>query len=163
MTRNIYLAYFLAAMKNSWFWLGIWVLYYLKFTNYAGIGIIETIMIGTTTLAEIPTGAVADLLGKKKTLILSFLLEAIGGFIMALALNFNQLAFSVFVLCVGGALYSGTFDALVYDSLKQVKKESNYDKILANISTITLITITLASIIGGFLYSFNSRILGCHF
>lgn len=46
--RNIYLSYLLAFCKNSWFWLGIWVFYYLRFTNYAGIGLIETIMIGTT-------------------------------------------------------------------------------------------------------------------
>ena len=77
MTRNIYLAYFLAAMKHSWFFLGIWVFYYLQFTDYAGIGLLETIMIGTTTLGEIPTGAVADLFGKKKTLVLSFFLEAV--------------------------------------------------------------------------------------
>src|SRR3989344_1850334 len=117
--RNIRIAYLLAAMKNSWFWLGIWIFYYLRFTNYAGIGLIETILIVTLTLMEIPTGAIADLLGKKKTLILAFLFELIGGLMMAIAPNFSVLAGSVFVMCVGGALYSGTLEALVYDSLKQ--------------------------------------------
>lgn len=155
MTRNIYLAYFLAAMKNSWFWLGIWVLYYLRFTDYAGIGIIESVMIITTSAGEIPTGAVADILGKKKTLIMAFFLEAVGGFIMAFAQNFNQIVLSVFVMCIGGAMYSGTLDALVYDSLKQVNKETKYDKIIANMSSISLFTMALASILGGFLYSHN--------
>jgi MFS family permease len=157
MTRNIYLAYFLAAMKHSWFFLGIWVLYYLRFTNYAGIGLLESVMIITTTAGEIPTGAIADLLGKKKTLILSFFIEAIGGYGMVLAQNFNQIAFSVFVMCIGGAMYSGTLDALVYDSLKQENKETGYDKIIANISTVTLATIAIVSILGGWLYSFNPR------
>lgn len=158
MTRNIWLAYFLAAMKHSWFWLGIWVLYYRQFTDYAGIGILETIMIVTTTAGEIPTGAIADLLGKKKTLILSFLLEFIGEFIIATALTFSHLAWSIFIMCLGGALYSGTLDALVYDSLKQDNKESLYDKIIANISSITLLAIAIFSIIGGFLYHINPRL-----
>lgn len=158
MNRNIWLAYFLAAMKHSWFWLGIWVLYYRQFTDYAGIGILETIMIVTTTAGEIPTGAIADLLGKKKTLILSFLLEFIGEFIIATALTFSHLAWSIFIMCLGGALYSGTLDALVYDSLKQDNKESLYDKIIANISSITLLAIAVFSIIGGWLFTINPRL-----
>ena len=65
MDRNISIAYILSFAKNTWFWLGIWIFYYLKFTNYAGIGVIETVLIITMTLTEIPTGAVTDLLGKK--------------------------------------------------------------------------------------------------
>lgn len=99
--RNVLLSYFLAFSKTTWFWLGVWVFYYLRFTNYAGIGILETILIVTITLAEIPTGAVADLFGKKRTLILAFFLEAIGALMMAAAPNFQVLALSVFVLCVG--------------------------------------------------------------
>src|SRR3989344_5022524 len=99
--KNILLSYILAFSKNTWFWLGIWIFYYLRFTNYAGIGIIETVLIISITLAEIPTGAVADLFGKKKTLILAFLLEAIGAFIMATAVNLEMLVFSVFVMCLG--------------------------------------------------------------
>jgi MFS family permease len=155
LKRNILIAYILAFSKNTWFWLGIWVFYYLRFTNYAGIGIIETTLILTMTLAEIPTGAVADLFGKKKTLILAFLLEAIGSFIMATAGSFEIIAFSVFVMCVGGAFYSGTIDALVFDTLKQHGEESSYDKKISNINTISLITPAICSILGGFLYKLN--------
>jgi len=158
MTRNISLSYFLAAMKHSWFFLGIWVFYYLQFTDYAGIGLLETVMIGTTTLGEIPTGAIADLFGKKKTLILSFFLETVGAFIIASAQNFNHMVISLFIMCVGGAMYSGTLDALVFDSLKQENKESFYGKIIANISSITLAVIALFSIIGGFMYGINPRL-----
>jgi MFS family permease len=84
--NNITIAYVLTFAKNTWFWLGIWIFYYLRFTNYAGIGLIETVLIVTTTLTEIPTGAVADLLGKKKTLVIAFLLEAVGAYMMAFAL-----------------------------------------------------------------------------
>lgn len=153
--KNLLISYILAFSKNSWFWMGIWIFYYLRFTDYAGIGILETILIVTTTLAEIPTGAVADLLGKKKTLILSFFLETIGGLMMALAPNFQVLALSVFVMCVGGAFYSGTIDALVFDSLKEECKEDLYDKKISNISTVSLISPAVCCIFGGFMYKVN--------
>lgn len=155
LKRNITIAYILAFSKNTWFWLGIWVFYYLRFTNYAGIGLIETTLILTMTLAEIPTGAVADLFGKKKTLILAFLLEAIGGFIMATTLGFSGLVFSVFVMCLGGAFYSGTIDALVFDTLKQHDKQDSYDQKISNMNTISLITPAICSILGGFMYTQN--------
>lgn len=155
LKRNIWLAYVLAFSKNTWFWLGIWVFYYLRFTNYAGIGIIETTLILTMTLAEIPTGAIADLFGKKRTLIIAFLLEAAGAFMMATTSSFQMIVFSVFVMCVGGAFYSGTIDALVFDTLKQHGKEDIYDKKISNINTISLITPAICSILGGFMYKLN--------
>ena len=155
LKRNITIAYILAFSKNTWFWLGIWIFYYLRFTDYAGIGIIETILILTMTLAEIPTGAVADLFGKKKTLILAFTLETIGAFMMATAPNFQMLALSVFVMCVGGTFYSGTIDALIFDTLKESGEERSYDTKISNTNTLSLIAPAICSILGGFMYKVN--------
>jgi len=145
----------LCFLKQTWFWLGIWVFFYLRFTNYAGIGLLESIMIITFTVSEIPSGAIADLLGKKNTLIVSFLLQSIGNIVMGFTPNFMFLGLGIFIACIGGALYSGTMEALVYDSLIDEKKEKHYDKAIANMSTIQLIASALASIIGGFMYTIN--------
>lgn len=158
MKNNIAIAYFLSFAKNTWFWLGIWIFYYLRFTNYAGIGLIETILIVTMTLAEIPTGAVADLFGKKKTLILAFLFEAVGAYMMAFAPNYTTILWSVFVMCVGGAFYSGTLDALVFDSLKQNGVDEKFDKVISNISSISLVAPAVCSIIGGLVYGIDPRL-----
>ena len=157
MSRNITISYILAFAKNTWFWLGIWIFYYLRFTDYAGIGIIETVLIVTTTLAEIPTGAIADLYGKKKTLILCFLLEFVGSVLMAFAPNFPTILISVFIMCLGGALYSGTLDALVYDSLKTDGNEKYFDRVISNIGSISLITPAICSVFGGYLYGLEPR------
>lgn len=155
LRRNITIAYFLAFFKNTWFWLGIWIFYYLRFTDYAGIGLIETVMILTLTTTEIPTGAVADLLGKRPTLILAFFLEALGTFMMAVTPNFQILLLSIVVMCIGGTFYSGTIDALIYDSLKENGEEDTYDKKISNISMISLIAPAVCGIIGGFLYKIS--------
>lgn len=106
-------------------------------------------------MAEIPTGAVADLLGKRKTLILAFLFEVIGAFMMAMTPNLQILAFSVFIMCIGGAFYSGTIDALVFDTLKEDDKQDNFDKKISNINTISLVTPAICGALGGFMYQIN--------
>ena len=133
--------------------MGIWILYYLKFTNYQGIGLIETAWISFSIISEIPTGAIADLLGKKKTLIIAFFIHAISQFIMAFATSYSHLIASVLIGTLGFTLYSGAYEALVYDSLKQLKKQSTYNKVLANIQTISLLGWASASIVGGLVYS----------
>lgn len=155
MKRNIAIGYAISFLNNSWFWIGIWVLYYLRFTNYAGIGILESVMIVTMTFMEIPTGAVADIFGKKLTIFLAMALSSVGSLIMGFAPNFNVLVLSIVSMTIGGALYSGTMEALIYDSLKQVKKENNYSKVIKNISSIQLLAFSLSGIMGGFLYKIN--------
>ena len=156
MRNNIVLAYILAFCSKTWFWLGVWIFYYLKFTNYAGIGVAETVLIVTFTVSEIPTGALADLLGKKITLALSFLLQAVGYLMMATAGSFPVLLLSIFVMCVGGTFYSGTLEALVFDSLKQVGKEGDYDKKISNVNTIQLLAPAICGAVGGFMYTVSN-------
>lgn len=153
MEKNIKIAYILAFCRNSWFWLGIWIFYYLSFTDYAGIGIIETVFYGAIVVSEIPTGAIADLLGKKRTLILSFALMAIGIYIMSFAKNMSWILIGAPIAGIGGSFYSGTVDALIYDSLKQIGKNDKYDKVQSNLTSITLIGPAVCGILGGFLYS----------
>ncbi len=152
MTRNIRISYFLGFVNNAWFWLGIWVFYYLRFTNYAGIGLIETVLVVTRTMTEIPTGAIADLLGKKKTLMISFFLQAIGQILMGVAPQYSFLIISIIIAGIGGSLYSGTLEALVYDSLKQEKKEDLFSKIIANLNSVQFLAPAICGTIGGLMY-----------
>jgi len=150
--RNVLLSYILAGLFNAHFWMGIWLLYYLRFTNYAGVGLLESVWLVISLFGEVPTGAIADMLGKKKTLIVSFFFTALGYLIMGLAPSFSVLFFSLIVMAIGGVLQSGTYEAIIYDTLKQLKQVKIYDKVLANTQTIGLVSIAISSIIGGFVY-----------
>lgn len=153
--KNIYLAYILAFLNKAWFWGAIWILYYLRFTDYSGIGLIESIMIVLSIFLEIPTGAIGDLLGKRKTLIIAMLCCVIGNIIMALSPNISVLLFSVIFMTIGSALYSGTFEAFIYDTLKEHKQEDMYDRVISNVSSIDSVSMGITAIIGGFLYTMN--------
>lgn len=153
--RNIKIIYILTVLKYSWFWLGIWVLYYSSFIGYVGLGMAETVRAVTQIVAEIPSGAIGDLLGKKRTLALAMFLNAVGNIWMAFAPSLGHLLGSIFVMNVGGAFWSGSFEAMIYDTLKQDGAEKTYNKVLSNISTISLITLTVVGTIGGFMYKVN--------
>ena len=155
MQNNIKLLYWISFFSNLWFWLGTWVLYYLLFTNYTGVGIIETAMIISIVVFEIPSGALADLLGKRKVLILAFLVVALSEFTMAGAINFWMLMFSAIVGSLGTTMVSGTFEAITYDSLKELGKEKIYDKILSRQKSIKYIASALATIAGGAMYTYG--------
>jgi len=153
--RNVQIAYILSFFWRSWFWLGIWVFYYLRFTDYAGIGFLEAIMITTATIGEIPAGVIADILGKKPSVILAFFLGAVGNLLMAFAPNYPVLVVSIIAMTMGGAFYSGSLEALVYDSLKEIRKSDLYEKVIGRMTTMQNLGMALAGITGGFLYKFN--------
>ncbi|PIV07829.1 hypothetical protein COS53_00320, partial [Candidatus Shapirobacteria bacterium CG03_land_8_20_14_0_80_35_14] len=127
-------------------------------TNYSGIGIVESTLFFTAIILEVPTGALADILGKRKTIIISFFLSALCNFGIAYSTNLNNLVISVVLGGIGMSLYSGAFDALVYDSLLQDKKESMFNKVLSRITSQQLIMVAVCSAIGGYLYVYDHHL-----
>jgi len=151
--RNIGIAYFLSFAFHSWFWLGSWIFYYLRFGDYASVALLDSGAVAMTLVMEIPTGAFADLMGKKKTLFLAFLLQGLGNILMGISGNFWMLAISLWLFtCVGGAFFSGSLEALVYDSLKSLKEENVFDKVMGGLGAARLWAISICGIIGGFSY-----------
>jgi len=156
--RNIKLSYILSVIGSGYFWWAIWVLYYLLFVDYVNIGILGSVHMFGLVFFEIPTGALADLLGKKKSLFIAFSLMAIGNVVMGFATGMDLFLINVVLVTLGDAFYSGAFEALVYDSLVETKRESEYQKILARIGSYKSVTIAVVSIIGGFIFLVSPRL-----
>ena len=151
--RNISIAYFLSFAFHGWFWLGNWIFYYLSFGNYTTVALLDSGAVMTGLLFEIPTGALTDLIGKKKTLMLAFLLQGVGCLLMGISSSFWMLAGSLWIfVCIGGAFYSGTMEALVYDSLKSMSEEGLYEKKIGAVGATKLWSMAICGIIGGLLY-----------
>lgn len=155
MNRNLTLIKVTSALANSWFWLGIWLLYYLSITDYKGVGIIEAVAFTNGLLMEIPTGAISDLIGKRRSLIIGYSLTALGNILMAFSSTLPMLILSVFILGPGYGLISGTKEALIFDTLKQEKKTNKYESIIADVNKYQLIGLAIASMLGGFLYTIS--------
>src|SRR4030065_577179 len=91
-SRNIRLGYWLIALNNAFFWYAPWLLFLYRFIDIKQATILTLISLIVQTVAEIPTGALADLIGKKKTLMMAFLLTAIAEGGMAFANTFGEFA-----------------------------------------------------------------------
>lgn len=55
------------------------------------------------------------------------------------------------LLGLGEALVSGAREALLYDTMKQVGKEDEFDKVQGKLNVVFQLTLALATVIGGFL------------
>lgn len=155
MTKNILLGYLLGFLRACWFWLGVWVFYYLQFTDYAGIGLLESIMIITWILLEVPTGALTDLIGKKRALIMAFLLLGIGNFVMGGAVSFFTLGLGIFIGSIGLAFFSGTHEAFLYDTLKSLGQEKLFDQVIGKANSFNQLGMAVGGIFSGVLYNLN--------
>lgn len=155
---NVFIAYVLSFLWRSWFWLGIWIFYYLKFTDYAGIGFLEAVMITTATIGEIPTGAIADMVGKKKAVVVAFVVSGMGNLALALAPSYEVLLLSIITMTLGGCFYSGSLEALVYDGLKQEHKEGVFDKVVSRMNTMQNLGMAISGAVGGYLYTINNSL-----
>ncbi len=158
MNRNIKLAYILSFLSQAHFWWAVWLLYYLRFTDATGVGLLITTQLLTSLLAELPTGAIADLIGQKKSLQISFLLAAIGFFLMGAANSFLILAVSILIMNIGTAFNSGSFEAIIYDSLKTLQQTTRYQKVLSHTQSIKSLTVIAVSFIGGLMYAISPRL-----
>ncbi|MDP2690922.1 MAG: MFS transporter [bacterium] len=115
--------------------------------SYAEIGIVQAIYYALFFVFEVPTGVIADKLGRKNTLLLGMLLKVI-----ALVVSLFSYSFLVFVLAeiffsLSRSFSSGADSAFVYDSLALSQDTSQYLHVEGKIQTVLL----MAHVVGGLL------------
>ncbi|MDE7273523.1 MAG: MFS transporter [Lachnospiraceae bacterium] len=156
LMHNIALDYFITFITNLNMQSSIWVLY-LAYCglNLAQIGLVEGIYHATGIVFEIPSGAVADLLGRKKSMILSKLCIAVSCMIMLFARSFWFFALSFVIQALGNNLNSGSEEALVYDSMKYAGREEQYLRVCGRLNMIMEVSQGIATVVGGILAEFS--------
>lgn len=119
------------------------------------IGLSESVFHVVSLLCEVPSGMAADLLGRKKALVFGGALAVTYNLLMAFAPNLFAICFAMALNALYNTMFSGTFTALIYDSLKLEGREDEYIQISANGSQISM----LANAVGS-LASLLKRFLG---
>lgn len=119
------------------------------------IGLAESVFHIVSLLCEVPSGMAADLLGRKKTLVSGGVCMVLQSLLMAFASDLFTICFAMGLNALAMTMFSGTFTALVYDSLKTEGREDEYIQVSANSSQISM----LANAIGS-LASLLKRFLG---
>lgn len=102
-------------------------------------------------LLEVPTGSLADYLGRKYSLILGSILAGLGAFIYSWVPHVGVFLFAEILFAMGFSLHSGSDEAMAYDSLIEIKKESLSKKILSQMEAYKLAGITVSALMGSFI------------
>ncbi len=113
------------------------------------ISLIESIMIFTIFLMEVPTGVLADRVGRKWSIFASTLLLMSGEVIFIFARSFEWYIFIALLTGTGFAFASGAVEALVYDSLPEEGREEAMKRAMGRLGFYAQIAFVIAPIIGG--------------
>lgn len=106
---------------------------------------------------EIPSGWMADVWGRKKTLLLGGILGSGGFLLYSVSYGFWAFAVAEIILGIGHSFVSGADSALLYDSLKASGKSDQYIKQEGRITSVGNFAEAIAGIIGGFLAAISLR------
>lgn len=127
--RKLYTSSILGILSLSGAWVAILA---SRGLSLAQIGFAETVFHIVSLLFEIPSGALADVIGRKKTLVLSVIMRIISNAIMVASNNFTMVCISIGFCALNYNFASGSDDALAYDSMKLVGKEDYFEKYASN-------------------------------
>lgn len=104
-------------------------------------------------ILEIPTGAIADYIGRKYSLALGAVVVSIAALVYGSAPKFEVFLLAEFLFATAMALISGADSALLFDSLKEMGKEGESKKIFGRAESFHLFGIFLAAPIGSIMAS----------
>jgi MFS family permease len=153
--RNIPLYYIIQFFAGLHFFSGVLVPF---FTEWGGISMFQALCIqawflGCVFLLEIPTGTIADYMGRKQSMTLGFLATMVGALVYS-----SYPAFWVFMIgesiwAVGASLMSGAQEAFLYDSLKEMNREDESKKLFGRTRSVGLAGILVAAPLGSVIAS----------
>ncbi|MCF7872438.1 MFS transporter [Candidatus Woesearchaeota archaeon] len=158
MNRNISLLYIFSGLMWARFYIPVIALFYIASqVSVYEFTIILSVFALVTLLLEIPSGIVADFLGKKNTLIISTCLYLAELVIVSFANGFWPFLVAKIISGIGVSLASGTGAALLYDSLKKTGRIKEHKKISGIQFTIRYVSMGLVFTVGAFIFSFSVK------
>lgn len=144
-----YYAYSLFA--NMWFIAAILVPF---FTQWGHISLLQVQLLQSWYslwffILDVPTGVIADKIGRKYALTLGAIVAASGLILYGLIPNFWYFLAAEFLVALGSSLMSGANQAFLYETLKEHKQENESKKYFGHGSSFELMGIFIGGITGG--------------
>lgn len=151
-SHNIPIMYAIAVAGGMLFFLPVLALYFQsKLYTTTNVALVFSLEAVCLVLFEVPTGAVADLFGRKKTVILSRTADLLALVFLFFARSMPMFAGYAVFNALARSLSSGTESALIYDTLKEEGREYQYKKIIGIHYALWPLGASAGSIIGGYL------------
>lgn len=127
-----------------------WVIYLRsRGLSFAAIGLLETVYHIASFLAEIPTGIIADRIGRRYSLMIGRATCIVTAVLMLSVRNLPLLALTFAMWSLGGAFHSGAYEALVYDGLVEQGRSGSFTRVWGRLNGTYLAGASLAAVSGG--------------
>ncbi|PIR54004.1 hypothetical protein COU75_03170 [Candidatus Peregrinibacteria bacterium CG10_big_fil_rev_8_21_14_0_10_42_8] len=159
LKANIWKLYILDFLSGSMFFIPIIIPFILSTgLSLQHIFILQGIFTLTSVILEIPSGYASDKWGRKNTTIIAAITSFIGVLFFSISNDFWSFMTAEIFLGVGMSFYSGTTEALVYDTLLELKETKSYKRINGNLALSTFGAEAIMSVIGGALVIYSLRL-----
>lgn len=157
--HNIRMYYGFSTFSNLLILGPILTLFFLeKGLNFTQIMMISAVSAIGTVIFEVPTGMMADRIGRKYSLILNAVFWAITCLIYMVSNSFIVFLIGEVFFSIGAAFGSGADSALLYDSLKSEQREGEYQRIEGRSMSLVFYSQAMGSILAGYLYKIDIRL-----
>lgn len=159
MSRNIRLYYLFRALSCAHVFK--WFTYFYCMSR--GLSVFEWMLLFTifsvaVILFEVPTGAWADRLGRRRSMALGALLMGAASLGYLVSHGFAAFAVCEFVFAVGLTLTSGADSAFLYDILKEAGRSEEYLRLESKAGMAKHVGLTVAALVGGVLAWIDLRL-----
>ena len=145
--KVLYAITFFAAL---YFYHPIVTLYYqARGLSFVEINSLWAIIVGVMAIAEVPTGILADKIGRKFSIIIALFLQLVGEVVYIFADHYLLFAFVAVIAGIGFAFSSGCFEAMMYDSLKKDGREKEMQKVSGLNDSFSQLAILIGAFVGG--------------
>lgn len=111
-------------------------------------------------LLEVPSGYLADVIGRRKTLVLGGVFLPLGMAAYAMGRSFPAFVMAEFLLAIGNSMRSGCDSALIYDSLHQLQRENEYKCFEGRAVLFTRVGTAVSSVAGSVMFVVISPLFG---
>jgi MFS family permease len=158
--RNIKLYFLFQLFRNHLFWGPILIAYISRVSGMSlpDIYYMESVCILGVVLLDSPFGALADLFGRRITLLVGELLGIFMLLLFAVAYNPLMIWIANLICFFSCALVSNTDTSLLRDTLKFLGREDDYQKIDGRAKAYCLILMAAGSATSGYLAEINLRL-----
>jgi MFS family permease len=115
------------------------------------ISLLESVVIGTIFLMEVPTGILADRIGRKWSIFFSTFFLMLAEFIFIFARGYGWYVLISMITGTAFAFASGAVEAMVYDSLPPEGREDAMKRAMGRVNSWGHIAFFISPIVGAFI------------
>ena len=158
MHKNIPKLYIIQAFRWFLLLMPVFVLFYEENgLDLQDVFIVQAFYSVCVILFEVPSGYFADRLGRKRSILIGACFAAAGFTTYAFSYSLGEFLFVQFLLAIGASFVSGSDTALLYDTLIQLERSREYQRIAGRLASISNFSEGIAGILGGFLAIISLR------